>query len=68
MDIKKDISVIKGLLIGKLGNENEFVEGSHKSKEIQHQNVDWKMIETIFDEANLKHFLLLWYDLNALTS
>ena len=46
MDIKKDISVIKGLLLGELGNQNESIEGSHKSKKMKHENFDWKMIET----------------------
>ena len=68
MDIKKDISVIKSLLLGELGNPNESIEGSHKSKKMKHENFDWNMIETKFDEANLKQFLLLWYDYNALAS
>ena len=40
MDIKRDISVIKGLLLGELGNQNESIEGSHKMK---HENYDWKL-------------------------
>ena len=33
---------------------------------MKHENFDWNMIETKFDEANLKKFLLLWYDYHAL--
>ena len=54
MDIKKDISVIKGLLLGELGNKNESIEGSHKSKKMKHKNINWRMIETKFNEANMK--------------
>ena len=68
MNTKKDISVIKGLLLGELRIENESIRGSQKSKKTKHENFDWKMIDTKFDEANLKQFLLLWYDYHALTS
>ena len=68
MDIKKDISVIRGLLLCELGNKNESIQGSQKSKKMEYENFYWKMIKAKFDEANLKQFLLLLYDYHVLTS
>ena len=37
-------------------------------KKIKQENLDMKMIETKFDETNLKQFLLLCHDYNVLLS
>ena len=40
MDIKKDISVIAGLLLAELGYENDSIPESQKSKKMKHESFD----------------------------